>query len=55
MKESELADAANNIENGDRDAVDVAVHNEAKVQILIPMLCLPVRMTYLGENPATTA
>ena len=50
-----MANAANNIGNGDRDALEVAVYNEAEVQVPLPPLLLPVGMSYGGAPPDTTA
>ena len=53
MEETSTTDAASNIDNGDRDAVAVLVHNIAKVQVLLPPLCLPAVMPYMGAPPST--
>ena len=55
MEEAATTNAANNIDDGDRDAVSVAAHNAAKVQIPIPPRCLPVIMPYVGAPLATIA
>ena len=55
MEEAATTNAANNIDDGDRDAVSVAAHNAAEVQIPIPPRCLPVIMPYVGSLPSTRA
>ena len=45
--------AENNINNGDNDALALAVYNAVKVQVPLPPIFLPIVMTYVGETPAT--
>ena len=46
--------AENNINNGDNDALALAVYNAVKVQVPLPPIFLPAVIPYVGARPATT-
>ena len=55
MEDVATTDAVKNIDNGDCDAVAVAVHNASRLQVLLPPLFLPVGVPYVISHPPTIA
>ena len=55
MEEAAIIDAVNNTNDGNCEAVAVALHNASKVQVPLPPLFLPVVIPYVGATPDITA
>ena len=55
MEEAATTDTANNINYGNHDAVAVALHNSSEVQVLLPLILLPVVIPYVGAPSDITS